>query len=274
MTSRTELPQRPSILATDLDGTLIPYPDEATHWDDLRTLEDHFANVPHELVFVTGRFFQSVMTAIAEFRLPRPGWIICDVGTSIFRLETTGNYIQLESYRLHLQQIIAQMPRENLQALLSKLPGLRLQEAEKQGPFKLSYYCHADSLAPQADAIQQVLSASQAPYSVISSVDPFNGDGLIDLLPLEVSKSFALHWWQRHNQADGEAILFAGDSGNDLAALTSGYKSILVGNAVPELSRKVETVHHARGWKDRLYLAKGHATEGVVEGCRWFNLLD
>ena len=70
-----------------------------------------------------------------------------------------------------------------------------------------------------------------------------------------------------------EGIVFAGDSGNDYAALTAGFRAILVGNAHQELAERVAEHHRRGGHSDRLYLAREHATAGVLEGCRRFGLV-
>ena len=71
-----------------------------------------------------------------------------------------------------------------------------------------------------------------------------------------------------------ESIVFAGDSGNDLAALTAGYRAILVGNADRSLAHQALQAHQQSNWSDRLYLAREKATSGVLEGCRWFGLVE
>jgi alpha-amylase len=71
-----------------------------------------------------------------------------------------------------------------------------------------------------------------------------------------------------------EVIVFAGDSGNDFAALTTGYRAILVGNSERSMAERACQAHRESTWKDRLYLARGKATSDVLEGGRWFGLLE
>jgi hydroxymethylpyrimidine pyrophosphatase-like HAD family hydrolase len=151
---------------------------------------------------------------------------------------------------------------------------LRLQEPEKQGRFKLSFYTDAGRLDELVARVQRELEKSLAPYTIVPSIDPFNGDGLIDVLPATVSKAHALEWLVQHMGSSREAVVFAGDSGNDLAALTAGYRAVLVGNADPLIAEQACQVHGESGWKNRLYLARGQATSGVLEGCRWFRLVE
>ena len=271
---KTAAPLTAQVLATDLDGTLIPLNRDPQNQSDLRILTEQFQARGNSLIFVTGRHFESVSQAIKDFQLPVPEWIICDVGTSIFQRQENEEFTLVTAYQDYQDQIIAAMSIEALREQLAAIDGLRLQESFKQGRFKLSYYADAAQLESLVDRIQEILTQADAPYSIINSVDPFNGDGLIDLLPATVSKALALEWWTENNGYDPRNIVFAGDSGNDLAALTAGYRTILVGNADRQLAQRVYNLHQTSGWKNRLYLAEGTATSGVLEGCRWFGLAE
>lgn len=273
-TKRPVVASQGHILATDLDGTFIPLDDNAQNCSDLRILTSQFEAHGNSIIFVTGRHFESVTQAILEFQLPQPDWIICDVGTSIFQRQNSGTFTPVTAYQDYQDQIITSMPLESLRERLQNTSGLRMQEQEKQGRFKLSFYADASQLDELVDLIQQILNESDAPYSIIHSVDPFNGDGLIDLLPATVSKAHALKWWSDTFELNPKDIVFAGDSGNDFTALTAGYRTILVGNADRSLSQRVYNYHRELGWNNRLYLAHGMATSGVLEGCRWFGLAD
>jgi HAD superfamily hydrolase (TIGR01484 family) len=262
------------ILATDLDGTLIPLEGSERNAADLATLAKQLQTRDTKLVFVTGRHFASVEAAIVEHRLPVPDWIICDVGTTIYERQSSRSFEQLAAYSEHLAAVTTTLAVHELRERLAVVKRLRIQESEKQGPFKLSFYADAEVLTELRAEIDECLIRWAAPYSVIHSVDPFNGDGLIDLLPRDVSKAYALDWWSRHVNLSQEQIVFAGDSGNDLAAFTAGYQTIVVGNADRSLRNHVLEVHRHAGWNDRLFVAAECATSGVLAGCRMFGLID
>jgi hypothetical protein len=57
-----------------------------------------------------------------------------------------------------------------------------------------------------------------------------------------------------------------GDSGNDRAALLSGARSVLVGNAPAHLRSDLREEARARRMDDRIYLAEEEGAEGVMEG--------
>lgn len=261
------------VLATDLDGTLIPLKDDAENKEDLFQLERALNENNVTLTFVTGRHLESVQDAIERYALPSPNWVICDVGTSIYQRMEDGSFEITQPYADHLQGIVGEFTTSRLREEFASLSSLRLQEDEKQGPFKLSFYCDAKQLRTVHDEVLNVLTHRSLPYSLISSVDPFNGDGLIDLLPTDVSKAYALQWWTEHAGLDNQELVFSGDSGNDLAAMTAGYRTIVVGNASPELMETVHQHYETRMQVDRLYVAKKTATSGVLAGCRHFGLI-
>ena len=259
-------------LATDLDGTLIPLAGNQDNVRHLETLKEHINRSNVEFLFVTGRHFESVENAMEIHHLPVPGWIICDVGTTIMHRSQDGTFSSMEPYRNELASLTRSLPLESLQNLLNDLTGLRKQEEEKQGEFKLSYYCDQTDRIEITQKIQQRLDESSAPYSLISSVDPFNADGLIDLLPKTVSKAYAIEWWRQHAKLNRENVVFAGDSGNDTAALTAGYRSIVVGNAGESVVEEVKRINEERGHTEKLFVADAPATSGVLRGCEYFGL--
>ncbi len=262
------------VLATDLDDTLIPLPENAQNQADLMTLNHEVRRLGTELVYITGRHQALALQAIQQFELPQPDWLICDVGTSILAKSPRQGFDKVLAYLAYQDQIIAALPIEALRERLANKPGLRLQEAEKQGQFKLSYYADAARLNDLAGEIQELLDHWQAPYSLIKSIDPFNGNGLLDFLPASISEAQALAWWVDHAGRDREAIVFAGGSGNDLTALTAGYRGIVVGNADRSIAQSAYEAHRKLGGRQRLYVAQAPATSGVLEGCRWFGLAE
>lgn len=279
---------RPKILATDLDGTLIPLADHEPNQRDLHRLKQSLVAHQTVLVFVTGRHLDSVMAAIDEYALPQPDWILCDVGSSVFRPESNGTdrldksldpttdaiFVPETEYQRHLQGLLGEFSLAEVRERLSDIENLQLQEPEKQGQFKLSYYAdalHLDSLGEQIDARLKKLGCH---CQLIASVDPFTGDGLIDLLPPGVSKAFALNWWARFSGATEDEIVFSGDSGNDLAAMSAGFRTIVVGNASDKLKQQVQDIHDQQGWQDRLYQSEELATSAVLAGCRHFGMFE
>jgi HAD superfamily hydrolase (TIGR01484 family) len=253
-----------------MDGTFIPLDGNQQNRRDLAALCSELEQRGIELIYVTGRHYELVLEAIDSHALPAPQWMICDVGTSIYQRDSPGDHQLLPAYQQNLADIVGAFGVEALAQALSENPQLILQEPEKQGPYKLSYYCEANSLPQITEHVEQLVDRIAAPYRIIASVDPFTDEGLVDFLPRGVSKDYALQWWVEHTTRQREEVIFAGDSGNDVAALIAGYRSIVVGNADAAVSDQVSRAHQSAAWSDRLFLASQPATSGVLEGLRYF----
>ncbi|HBN79030.1 MAG TPA: hypothetical protein DD473_25095 [Planctomycetaceae bacterium] len=263
-----------AILASDLDGTLIPLDGQPEQQRDLQHLGQSLKENRIPLIYVTGRHLQSVEKAQQEFRLPEPDWVICDVGSTICRRNAIGKLEPLHEYAKHQHEIVKACPRTDVLQYATKIPGLREQEAFKQGPYKLSFYADETQLSEIEQNLQELLKDQQIPWSLICSVDPFNRDGLVDLLPQDISKAYALKWWADFAGYEDSQIVFAGDSGNDYAAFVSGFRAILVNNTNQKIVDQVAQEHHKLGYTNRMYHAKSSATSGVLEGCRAYQLFN
>ena len=261
----------PTHLVTDLDGTYLPLPEHPENHVALRTLAEARTATGYGLVFCTGRHFESVEAVMQELSLPNPDWIICDVGTSIYHL-TDDRFEPYTPYLDHLADQVGEQPRSAVETLLKPLEHLSLQCDAHQGKYKISFECdtvHTDTLVSK---IQKKLSDQDLPYEVHGSIDPFLDCGLVDVLPKQVSKAYAVQWLATHADFNPQSVIYAGDSGNDLTALTAGFRAILVANHSKGLDQQVEarlgdTAEHL------LFKATKTATSGVLEGCRHFGLL-
>lgn len=267
------------VLTTDLDGTLIPLEGNSQNRTDLLRLARALDACQIDLVFVTGRHLESILDAIEQHHLPQPDWIIADVGSSIFTRNPSDaneseSWVRVGAYSDHLDELTGNCSIDELASLIADLnvEGLRLQEPEKQGRNKHSYYAPSENLAEIESALQSLLDSKSLPYSMIVSVDPFNGDGLVDFLPKGVSKAYALDWWVHFANMERDHVVFAGDSRNDLAAFQAGYRTIVVKNADRKLAQEVVEVHKREGFINRLCIATQTATSGVLEGCHWFEM--
>jgi HAD superfamily hydrolase (TIGR01484 family) len=261
----------PRVLATDLDGTFIPLPGNADNLAALEIFRQARAGMDFGLVFATGRHLESVLAAMEEYALPRPDWIVCDVGTSIHHRhgDSFGPFAPFEDY---LARQTHGIDRTAVESLLADLDGLALQSPERQQRFKISYESSADATEPLAAAISRRLDQARLPYACLASVDPFHDHGLLDVLPTGASKAAALLWLSTHADFSPDEVVFSGDSGNDLAALVCGFRAIVVANAPDSLANRAQSELAARDLADRLFRATRPATSGVLEGCRHFGL--
>jgi HAD superfamily hydrolase (TIGR01484 family) len=267
-----ELELPPTHLVTDLDGTFLPLPDHPEHQSALQTFHDIRARQDMGLVFCTGRHFESALSALQEEHLPAPDWIICDVGTSVYQ-RTASGFTPFADYQDHLTERVNHQHRSDIETLLNSVAHLSLQVEAHQGPFKISYECETSRLEGIVAEVAALLKESGSSYDVHGSIDPFLDCGLVDILPVGVAKAYAVIWLATHADFTPDEVIYAGDSGNDLTALSAGFRAILVANASPGLEDQVRTALGPRRAEQRLYCATASATAGVLEGCSHFGLI-
>ncbi|NCC52190.1 MAG: HAD-IIB family hydrolase [Spartobacteria bacterium] len=262
----------PRVLATDLDGTFIPLPGDGYSQAALKQIQEACDAHRLKLVFATGRHFNSVLEVMREQALPTPDWIVCDVGTSIYQRtqETFQLYAPFES---RLADQTRGTDRAAIEAMLKDIGDITLQSIERQQRFKISYECPSEQIEPLVADINRRLSTTNTPFACLGSIDPFEGHGLLDVLPVCASKASALIWLAEHTDFHPDEVVFAGDSGNDLAALTCGFRAIVVANAAPGLAGQVKRELKQRGLTERCFCASRRSTAGVLEGIRHFGLL-
>jgi HAD superfamily hydrolase (TIGR01484 family) len=261
------------LLCCDLDRTLLPngvQPESPSARPLLRKLAQHPGLT---LVYVSGRHKALLQDAIEQYHIPVPDYAIGDVGTTIYTL-VQGQWQPSVAWQQEIAPAWHGRTQPELATLFEDLPGLTLQEAEKQNRFKLSYYTPMDFDQHQLiDTMQARLQECEVKASLIWSVDEAKHCGLLDVLPQEATKSHAIYFLiEQLGLTEADAV-FAGDSGNDLTALTSGLKAILVGNAAVEVKEEAQQGVAAAGYPQRLYLAKGgfmgmngNYAAGVLEG--------
>ena len=275
---------RPHWLATDLDGTLLPIDGDAEHRDAMKELSAALEENGIPIVFVTGRSFAQVQDAVREHAPPRPRAVICDVGTTIMlptdptpedasdtRDEALENFGLSDDYHRHLQHRLGDWDHERLlSAALDLDLELTPQPDHQQSELKTSFFYPPELRRSVADTIEQWIRRESVPVSMTISVDPFEGQGLLDLLPRGAQKGSALAWYLERCGVRADEVVFAGDTGNDAAAMTSGVRGILVGNADEQLRQAAATVSGGgASGSAGIYQATGTATAGVWEGFRY-----
>lgn len=263
------------LLCSDLDGTLIPNGD-ATESPKARKLFFQLAARKEiHLAYVSGRNEQLVKEAIEKYALPEPLFVIGDVGTTLYRVQNKQWNID-EKWQQQISRDWQGSGHYDVVSLLSGLDGLelRLQEEEKQNTYKVSYYT-----APQFDikAFRKRISTFLAERGIFTSIiwsrDETVQCGLLDILPRQANKLQAIRFLIQEENISETAMVFAGDSGNDLDVLTSGLQAILVKNSVAEVQEAALEELKKNGNTSCLYIAEGglnglngNYAAGVLEG--------
>lgn len=256
------------LLCTDLDRTLIPNgtlpesPSARERFRQLASREDV------TLVYVTGRHRALIEQAIAEFDLPQPDFAIADVGTTIYRVASSG-WRQWDEWGAQIGPDWRGLAHDELYRLLSVFPALRLQEKEKQNRHKLSFYVprETDAQALIAEMHERLIQADIR-ANLIWSIDEAAGLGLLDVLPAGANKLYAIQFLMQQQNFEQANTVFAGDSGNDLDVLLSAIPSVLVANADAGIKSIAAGAH-----KGSLYIAtggylgmNGNYSAGILEG--------
>ncbi|MBW2438447.1 MAG: HAD-IIB family hydrolase, partial [Deltaproteobacteria bacterium] len=226
------------LICSDLDRTLIPngYQEESAQARPVfRRLAEH-ANI--HLAYVSGRDKKLILDAIEEFYLPTPDYAIGDVGTTLYHI-SNGNWILSDKWSHEIGQDWNGLNSEGLAEYFEDMDDIRLQELEKQSPYKLSFYTDPKvDLRYLKKKIRAVLAQKGVRTNIIWSVDEISSNGLLDIIPARANKLQAIKFLMRQEQFPEDQTVFAGDSLNDLDVLTSGLQAILVKNAMDEVRKE------------------------------------
>lgn len=261
------------LICTDLDRTLLPN-GSAPESPQARAVFAALASRPDVLLaYVSGRHKALVEEAMAEYGLPRPDFVIGDVGTTLYEVGAQG-WQASEAWANDIAPDWAGYDHPRLQALLAGFAGLTPQEAAKQNRFKLSYYLpmtlDTGQLLPD---MQALLQAKGVRAELIYSVDEAEQVGLLDVLPASATKFHAVEFLMKQLGVSLQNTVFAGDSGNDLPVMASAVHAVLVANASTEVRQEALRLAGQQNNEAALYLARGgflgmngNYAAGIVEG--------
>jgi sucrose-6F-phosphate phosphohydrolase len=220
------------------------------------------------LAYVTGRHRALVEQAIAEFDLPLPDFVIADVGTTIYHVDSSG-WKQWDEWDAQIATDWRGLEHDDLYLLVNVFPVLQLQEKEKQNRHKLSFYIPLETDAKKLiTEMDTRLKLAGIKANLIWSIDEAIGVGLLDVIPASANKLHAIRFLMQQHGFIRENTVFAGDSGNDLDVLLSDIPSVLVANAGTEVRSQTATAN-----TDAFYIAKGgylgmngNYSAGILEG--------
>ncbi|WP_375229917.1 HAD-IIB family hydrolase [Roseobacter sp. S98] len=230
------------VLATDLDGTFLGGSEEerARFYAWIESNRDRIG-----VIFVTGRDPGFISDLTRNKGVPRPDYVVGDVGTTVARV---GHDHVLNPIK-ELEAEIAEAWGDaglRVQATLSGAPGLRLQSAAFR--YRVSYDMEPGQFNPAA----------------IEKIGELGLDTLIsdnryfDVLPRGVSKGPTLLRLLAHLGIRNERTLVAGDTLNDLSMLALGLPAVAVGNSEEALLRELDD-------HDHVHKAQAHGVSGIAE---------
>lgn len=233
------------VLATDLDGTFLGGSDEqrADLYASLSAREDAM------LVFVTGRDIDFIAELIQTPGMPRPHYIIGDIGTSVF----DGVSLQpWEDFEAPIKQAWGDSGAK-VRAMLADEPGLAIQNTPFR--YRVSYDYDPTLLTPASAG-----KVEAAGFDCIVSAGRF-----FDVLPKGVNKGTTLARLVQTLGLDPACVLAAGDTMNDLAMLASGFNAVAVGNSEEPLVRAIDGL-------PSVYHSPHPGAAGIADALRHFEL--
>lgn len=263
------------LICTDLDRTLIANGQAPESPNSSQLFCQLVSDTKVTLSYVTGRDINLVKEAIIEYHLPLPDFVIADVGSTIYEIKNSNEWLVLQDWSNKISLDWQNKTQPDLVTIFSDLKQCYLQENEKQGLHKLSYYVTLDiDIDTLMAEMHSRLEDQQIKANLIWSIDEQAKMGLLDILPLSADKLHAIEYLMEYQNFTLQNTVFSGDSGNDLTVLLSPIKSILVGNATLTLKEKIKSEINSRsGLADSVYIARGRCSDlngnysaGIIEG--------
>ncbi|MCF7812496.1 HAD family hydrolase [Candidatus Gracilibacteria bacterium] len=265
------------LLACDMDRTVLPNGQQPISPQALARFRAFTERPEVTLAYLTGRDLGLIRKGIQEYKIPLPDLAVGDVGTTVY-IRKDDHFEEDTNWACIIGKDWNGYTNESIGELLQSIPELTPQEPEKQNTFKRSYY--TDENIEKQKLIRQVreiLEAKNIKAAIIFSIDEQMHKGLLDILPLSATKEDALKYLC-HNFGFGEnETVYAGDSGNDIQPLTSGYRAILVANARDEVRREILEIGKKKEILEKIYCAQGNwenmngnYTAGILEGLAHF----
>ena len=263
-----------ALLASDLDGTLIPVDEDPDHADAVARLRERLAARPGlRLAYVTGRDHDDALAAVAACGLPRPHVLACDVGTGISWADGDA-WRRDHEYHDRARAAMGEATAAGILAAVTGDSAFLPQDESHQSDVKISFRLPASADADAAlEAARQSLAGRGWRLALVSSRCVFTDDLLLDVLPGGIDKATAVQHIRKALRLDVGAVMYAGDSGNDLAPLTAGFNAVVVGNAAPELADRIRDFAAAEGRAGSVHIASRPHLHGVLEGAARFGIL-
>lgn len=259
------------LLASDLDGTLVPPTWTPERADELNDFRDAIAAGERLwLAYVTGRHLEHALEAMDAFALPRPHYLVCEVGAALYARNGEG-YREDTEFRALMASSMGTTGDKVRQALAG-LPGLEPQSDEHQGAFKASFVTPWPPPEALLAKVHERLEGVGARTTLVTSRSSSGDAALLDVLPRGGAKDRAVRYLIRKLEVEERRTLFAGDSGNDRTALLADTMGVVVGNASRSFADEVRSEAEREGRLTSIHFAARPYAGGVLEGMYHFGI--
>lgn len=275
--SNQKKPKDKLLLMCDLDRTVIPNGKEPVSPQAMALFKRFIKQEKVILAYASGRSLHLIKSAIKEYKLPFPSIVVGDVGTSIYECKR-GEYRKNMGWPRLISNDWRGKTGADIHKIIFGISELAPQKKEKQNTFKQSYYIDPEEITGALlKKIEMRLKSARLAAQIVSSIDQTQRIGFIDIVPESADKKHALKYLEKFLKLSPRQIIFAGDSGNDVQALASGYNAIVVANARKEIKMRVRALARKQGILSSVYFARGgfkgmngNYSAGILEGIAHF----
>jgi len=237
-----------ALVCLDLDGTLIVPESDPGPLAELGSLLAASRTAGTRLAFATGRGMREVRQLVAAGVLPRPDFLLAELGTVVYEWADG-------EPRIAVEPAWSRWDGELVERLAGALPQLRPRLPERSGPFKKSFYVAEEDHAAVTAVLERELEAAGLAARIL-----FVPPRYLHVVPEGSGKEAALRALAERLRLPEGDILVAGDSEVDRGLLEHFPHAILVGNAPETLKEEI------RRRAPHVYVAAGPGAAGVLEG--------
>ncbi len=266
------------LLCMDLDGTMFPLygePDQKCMGRLKKLLE---RNADALVCYVTGRDLELALKAVKRYNLPKPHYLITDVGANIYFRDSNSRWVADLAWNDILSKMWPLNTANRILESVRRIRGIRSQAKSKQAAFKSSFYLSPLRKKSALRELHRKLKEFGAPYtlSISKGKEKYL---LLDVLAKGASKKNAVNELREKLGIKTRNTAFAGDSDNDFTLLTTDISTIVVNNATEDLKQKILRKAHKKATAPTLYISngkydccEGNDVCGVLEGLLHFGM--
>lgn len=250
MSELPSLADRALVLATDLDGTFLGG-SKVERERLYRWIEERRSTVG--LIFVTGRDPGFITELTRGGGVPKPDYVVGDVGTTIATVGANHEIRPIEALEAEIAAAWSDAG-EKARAALAGAPGLTPQPTAFR--YRVSFDMDPSAFDP---------AALKAVHDL--GLDALVSDNrFLDVLPKGVSKGPSLSRLLAYLDVDERRCLAAGDTLNDFSMLALGLPAVAVGGSEPALKARLAGRSH-------VHFATAKGAAGIEEAIAAFGFL-